>query len=235
MSLLSVCQAVVDETGVGSTPSTIVGNTDPLAVQLLALAKREINMSSRVANWQVLTLDHTITTVNGTESYALPTDWSRYMCNTFWDATNYWPMRGSIDPQMWTALKRGIVTGIQTRRDFRVKGGLVYIYPTPTANGNSLIGEYSSTNLVVASDGTTLKSTFTVDTDVSRVGEVLLWTGLKWRVLKAKGLDYSEEKAEYDQQLALKIAQDTPGRTLNYGPIRSRFPMIYPNLPQQVS
>ena len=234
MSLLTLCQEIVDETGIGSTPSTIISNTDPLAVQLLATAKGEVVRLSRRHTWQAITAEHTITTVNGTDNYALPADWSRYICNTFWDTTNFWPMRGSIDPQMWTALKRGIVTGIQTRRDFRVKAGKVYIYPTPTVDGNTLIGEYV-TNKPFSSSTGTAQSTFSADSDTTLIPENLVKLGVKWRIKYAKGLDYSEDKDEYERQFLIYAAEDTPGRTLNYGPIRSRFPMIYPNLPQQIS
>ena len=57
MSLLTLCQEVVDETGIGSTPSTIISNTDPLAVQLLATAKGEVVRLSRRHTWQAITAD----------------------------------------------------------------------------------------------------------------------------------------------------------------------------------
>jgi hypothetical protein len=41
VSLLTACQAAVKETGLGTAPATIISNTDPLAVQLNALAERE--------------------------------------------------------------------------------------------------------------------------------------------------------------------------------------------------
>jgi hypothetical protein len=132
VSLLTACQAAVNETGIGSAPATIIANSDPAAVQLLALAKRAA-IAITGYNWQAMIREQTITTVASTETYALPTDWDRYISETMWDASNYWQMKGQLTPQMWQAYKRGIVTLVTARKMFRVRGNLVYIIPTPSA------------------------------------------------------------------------------------------------------
>jgi hypothetical protein len=230
VSLLTLCQNVVNETGIGDAPATIISNTDKLAVQLLALAQKEVRILGGM-NWQALVAEQTITTANGTDNYALPTDWDRYVSDTFWDATNYWPMRGSIDPQQWQALKRGIVSAT-IRKRFRVKAGKVYIFPTPTAI-ESLIGEYII-NTPVAASGGTKKTSFTVDTDTSVVPEFLVELGVKWRILQAKGLDYTDARDEYDDQVRTNFAQDVPAPTLNDGIPTETTPTFWANLPQQI-
>lgn len=230
MSLLTLCQNVVNETGIGDAPATIISNTDKLAVQLLALAQKEVRVLGN-RDWQALSADHSITTVSGTDNYALPTDWQKYTVETFWDATNYWNMRGSLDPQQWTALKRGIVSAT-IRKRFRVRAGKVYIIPTPTAV-ESLVGEYTM-NTPVAAAGGTKKTSFTVDTDTTVLPEFLVELGVKWRLLRAKGMAYDEERLEYDQRLATAIAQDTPADSLNDGLPSDRTPMFYPNIPQTI-
>lgn len=230
MSLLAFCQNVVNETGIGDAPATIISNTDKLAVQLLALAKKEVRVLAK-RNWQALVAEHTITTANGTDNYAVPTDYDRYVSDTFWDATNYWPMRGSIDPAQWNLLKRGIVAPT-IRKRFRVKAGKVYIFPTPTAV-ETLIGEYI-TSKPCASSGGTAQTTFTADTDTTLLPEFLVELGMKWRILKAKGFDYAEEMDEYQRQVDLGFAQDKPAGYLNDGLRTDTTPTFWANIPQTI-
>ena len=69
MSLLTACQAAVNVTGLGTAPSTIIGNTNPLAIQLNYLAER-VAKSLRVKPWQAMIREHTITTAAGTERFS---------------------------------------------------------------------------------------------------------------------------------------------------------------------
>ena len=227
MSLLTLCQSVIQQTGAGASPSAIVSNTDSLAGQLLAWARREVDLLARKHNWQALTAEHTITTVALTESYALPSDYGRYVSDTFWDATNHWPMRGSIDPQMWQALKRGIIVNT-IRKQFRVKGSLVFLNPIPSAV-ETVIGEYITSKPVTNTVGGA-KTTFTLDDDTTLIPEHLVELGVTWRLLRSKGFDYSEERDEYDRQVEIAWAQDSPAPSINFG-VSSYRGLTYPNIP----
>lgn len=215
MSLLTACQNVVNETGLGDAPATIIGNADKLAVQLLALAKREAKVLA-AKNWQALIREQTLTMVSGTSGYSLPADWARYATETFWDTTNYWQMRGSIDPATWQALRRGIVAGTTVRKDFRVVGNLVQVFPTPVNSTDVLIGEYLRNTPWIDSTLVTYRVAPTADTDTTVFPEHLLELGIKWRLKDAKGLDYTEAFNEYETQVQLAFAQDTPADALNF-------------------
>jgi hypothetical protein len=230
VSLLTSCQAVVRETGAGDVPATIISNTDATAVQLNALAERAAKKIAKL-NWEKMLREHTITTVASQENYALPTDWARYLGDTAWDATNYWPMNGSIDPSLWQALKRGIVT-ISTRRRFRLRGGEVLLMPTPSASGDTLIIEYVRNTPWV--NGSTYRVTATADADTTVFPEELLDLDLKWRWLRAKGLDYGDERDEADRRIAEMYAQDTPAPTLNFGYVTNVTPPFLVNVPQVI-
>src|SRR5207244_3753931 len=149
-------------------------------------------------------------------AYALPTDWARYVSETAWDATNYWPMQGSIAPSIWQALKRGIVA-TSVRRRFRVVGGQIKIFPTPTVDNNSLIVEYIRNTPWTDSTGVTYRVTATADTDITVFPEHLLELDLKWRWLRAKGLDYGDERDEADREISLAMAQDRPAQIIDFG------------------
>lgn len=229
MSLLTACKAVVGETGLGVIPATIISNTDPTAVQLNYLAERSAKNLMRF-NWQAMVREHTITTADGTATYALPSDWARYTSETAWDATNYWPMRGSLDPALWQALKRGLVA-TSMRRRFRVVGNLVNIFPTPSSI-DTLVIEYMRNTPWV--NGSTYRVTATADADTTVFPEYLLELDLKWRWLEAKGAAYAEAKKEAEDEISRVQAQDVPAPTVDYGYATPRTPPFLANVPQTI-
>ena len=234
MSLLTLCQQVVDENGLGARPSVVAGSNDSLPRQLFALAKREVEQLHRKFLWQRLTDVHTITTVNGQEGYSLPANFQRYVTTTFWDQSNYWQMRGSITPQLWQALERGIVT-TSIRKRFRVRGGEVLIFPTPTLDGETLVAEFQINTPVLAVDGTTYQLNYQADTDTSLIPEDIVGLGVTWRIRQKKGLPYQEEFNEYERQLATAMAQDVPADVIDFtGRWPNRTPDFLANVPENI-
>lgn len=230
MSLLTACQAVIREIGLGTAPATIISNTDATAIQLNALAEAAVRRLSK-PNWEKLLREHTITTAASTEGYALPSDWARYVSLTAWDATNYWPMRGSLDPETWNALKRGIVA-TSVRRRFRLRGGQVLIFPTPSSI-DTLVIEYARNTPWTDSTGVTYRVVATNDADITVFPEHLLILDLKWRFKHAKGLDYTEDFNEAEREISLALAQDAPAPVIDYGRGSSLSPFTA-NIPQVI-
>lgn len=233
MSLLSACQAVAGETGLGSVPTTVIGNTDPGVVQLYYLAIRAAEEIGK-RNWQRMCAEHSFQTVNGTEDYALPSGWARYIGDTAWDADNYWQMAGSLSPELWNTLKRSIVTAPQSRKAFRVRGNKVLIYPTPTS-ADDLVIEYVRNTPWLDTTGVTWRTLPTADTDITAFPETLLALDMKWRLAKAKGMPYEEDYNEAQNAIDKAFAQDTPAPTLNFGLDTSRTPNFLVNVPQQIT
>lgn len=231
MSLLTACQAAIKETGIGDVPATIISNTERTAVQLNALAERAAKSIMR-QDWQATIREHTITTANGTEGYNLPSDWARYISQTAWDATNFWPMRGAIAPATWQALKRGLVVIASVRREFRLRGGQVLIIPTPTTV-DTLIIEYVR-NTPWINGGVTYKVTATADADTTVFPEYLLEMELIWRWLKAKGLSYAEEKMAAELEASRVFAQDSPAPIIDFSMPTGNMPNFTANIPQIV-
>lgn len=234
MSLLTAAEQVARETGILSTPATVIGNTDTAVVQLLALFKRSALEIALSRDWQKLIREHTITTTASDADYALPSDWARYVSETAWDATNYWPMRGSLDPQYWQALKRGIVT-LSIRKRFCLFGNMVNIVPTPTVSSETLIIEYLRNTPWTDSAGTTWRTAPTADTDLFALPQHLLELDTVWRLRKAKGLDYGDDFQIAQDAISLAFAQDSPAMIVNYGIPSEATPPFYPVVPQQVS
>jgi len=231
MTLLSMCQNVCDAIAI-QRPSTIIGSTNETARRCLIHIRRTCQDLVRRHTWSALVGEHSITTANGTASYALPGDFDRYIDDTAWDATNYWQMRGSLTPSEWQWAKRSIVATATNRRRFRVKWDAsssarrIFIDPTPTT-ADSLVLEYVSKYFCEDSGGDG-QADWAADDDVPRLEPELIELGLTYRLLNSLGQPYAEEKQEYDMRVVRAIGQDMPARVLDMSGTRMSD---IPNLP----
>jgi hypothetical protein len=131
-------------------PDTVIGNTDGNVTLLLALVQRAGKELRSKYSWPQLNKEHTFSTSNGTQAYALPADIDYQQFKTQWDRTNQWPLRGPIDAAEWQLKKSGIVTS-HNRLGFRVKGYTstqFYVEPTPSS-AYTLVFEYQTKNWIL--------------------------------------------------------------------------------------
>src|SRR6185369_1139023 len=117
---------------------------------------------------------------------------------TQWDRNFRWPMLGPLSPVEWQVIVSGI-SPIGPRIRFRIVDSKMEIQPLPgTAQTDQIAYEYVSNAWCTASDGTPNVASggvckFAADTDLYLWPEDTLKFGIKWRFLRAKGLDYSQE------------------------------------------
>jgi hypothetical protein len=212
MTLLTLIQTTADELGL-TRPSAVVSSTDVQIRQLLALMNRTGTELVREFPWQRLQKEHTFATVSGTETYAAPSDYGRPINQTHWDRTNHWPLNGPQSPQRWQTFKSGIVsTGPRLR--FRIKGNLIYVDPIPTA-AYTVAFEYISNKWVLASDGSTYKTSFTADNDTALFDDSLLILGTGLRFFRIKGFDTTALSGDFARALGNATAQDQGAPTLS--------------------
>lgn len=204
MSLLSVAQDVTDVIGL-TRPTAIVSSTDQLSRQILGLAKETLDELG-LMDWPVLEIPYTFNTVVNQSQYALPDDFGREIGDTMYVTDQYMSLRGSLTPADWQRQKSGLQVNMGRYR-FRIFGlpTMLNMQPTPTMV-QTLTMEYQTTSLVQQTDNT-YKNTFFADTDVTLMPEELLKKGLKWRLRRAKGLDYSEEFNDYEMSRADRLAK----------------------------
>ena len=210
-TLLQHITAVCNELAL-PIPNSVIGTTDDQIRQLLALSNREGKTASQFSfganmGWQALVKTATITLVNGTSAYALPSDIDHAITSTFWDVNHKWQMLGPLSPQEYDVLVYGISpTG--PRRRFRVSGNMVNINPTPGAGdvGNTVAYEYYSNGWCVS--GASNFTSWQTDSDTYALDDDTMQLGIKWRFLRAKGLDYTEEKAQWMSQMMQAMAKD---------------------------
>lgn len=208
MTLLTICQTVASEAGF-AVPASIVGNSDDTASLLFSMANRSGKVLAG-RSWSILQKEYAFSQVAAQAAYNFPADLGRFLDYTFWDRTNFWNLRGSLNPQEWQRYKSGIQSTTPRQR-FRVKLGQIYIDPTPTA-ADSLVIEYLSDYWVAVTAAPTVgaKSAFSLDTDVSLIDEDAIAMDTLWRFLNRKGLAYAEEKDQADRFIDELFANDTP-------------------------
>lgn len=203
MTLLLVCQDVADTLGL-TRPAAILTGTDQISRQMLGLAKETLDELG-LMDWPILQVAYSFNTVNGTSQYDLPADFGRETGDTAYAASRYYAMRGSLSSADW-ARQRNNLPNLGSYK-FRIFGNplKLNLTPTPTA-AETVVFEYSSTNRVRLTGGT-FSPTFTDDTDVTLMPEELFKKGLKWRFMRRKGLDYSEEFDDYENSRTQRLAQ----------------------------
>jgi hypothetical protein len=149
MTLLSTIQTVCKEIGL-PVPETVIGNTDSTVRQMLAFLEREGKEVRSMWRWPFLNREYTWTLTSGTANYAFNTDYDYQCFRSHWDRTNQWELIGPISEAEWQMIKSGI-TSTSPRRRFRIKGvadGQIFIDPTPTSSGDTLVLEYQSLNWI---------------------------------------------------------------------------------------
>lgn len=92
-------------------------------------------------------------------------------------------------------------------------GAYFALPPSPTTvTGGGLVQAQVN---ITSSTAPVYKFTFTADTDVALIDEKLLTTGLEWRWLKSKGLDYAEEFRRYEMRLVRIMGRDDKDREIS--------------------
>lgn len=206
MSLLSVVTSVSRRVGIG-VPTTVVGATDDATLQLLDLAQEGVEDICHRHGWQRLRSFQSFTTSAQIQQIgSLPADYDRMAQGmTMWDVSSRLPVAGPALPDSWASLQ---VLGVSTALNmtYRLLGGSVALYPIPAA-GHTITFEYISSYGVVDASGVA-KQAFTADTDTTRFPEGLLLRDLRWRWKAAKGLDYAEERAVFEEAFERAVGSD---------------------------
>lgn len=214
MSLLTMVQAFCKRTKL-TVPATVMGSPDEMVIQITALLEEEGESLTRRGDWESLTQEATHTTVATADQGGMTTIASNgflYIKNeTMWDRTDKLPIP-QMDSTLWQRYQATVSTGPRYR--YRIRGGDLLLTPTPDA-GHTLAFEYLSKNWILAADGITYKSAFTLDTDTVLLSEQLLTLGLRWRWKKENGLEYAEDYQDYELQVKDALSRDGGKAVLN--------------------
>jgi hypothetical protein len=172
-----------------------------------------VDSGTQVTLNQPATDSGSITIVFTKTQYTLPSDWDRQVDRTDWDKTNHWELIGPETAQQWQFLKSGIIaTG--PRIHYRLLGNKFQIWPPATSV--SYVGfEYISKNWILATDGETYKSQFSVDSDTALFSDDLLIAGTKFEFFSAKGFDTTKLEQDFIDEVANEKGGDKPAKILS--------------------
>lgn len=213
MSLLTIIQAAAREVGV-TAPSTVIGNSDPQVAELLAIAQEEGFDLMRRGTWQILDKTQTFVAVAQTiQTAAIPSDFDRFVQETFWNRTRKRPLYGPVTSQEWQNLIAW--TSSPVVDTFRYVQNQIWITPNPSA-GDTMAYEYISQNWC-QSAGSVGKSAWSVDTDTGVLSEGIMTYGVVWRFKQKKGLPFQAVYDMWDSRCKQALVSDMPQRTINFG------------------
>lgn len=217
--------AFLSTTGVitsGSAVVTGLASTAGLVVDTWGVATAPFQAGTRILSIDSATqvtlsnpaVDDATDIVFGQIAYSLPSDFEYFVEKTFWDNRYKWALIGPITAQEKQVLRYGVVAS-GPRNKFYVRVNKMWLDPVPSEE--FLIAyDYFSNAPVVASGGGYSK-TWTTDDDTYLLDEDCFIQGLKWRFLRAKGLDYSEEYTSYLDDVQRTISRDGGSRDLQLG------------------
>lgn len=213
MSFLTLIQNSAKRLGLNN-PASAYNSSDNQVVQLVALAQEEGIELMRRHPWQVLTKETTFTgTAAAAQTGAIPSDFDRFVDETFFNRTKKRPVFGPISAQDWQFSQAVVATTLV--ESFRVRGDSILITPTP--NGTDTYAYEYISNKWCQSSGGTAQTAWASDADTGILSEELMSLGVIWRFLRVKGLDYAEALRTYEIQVADKFLKDGGRRRLNFG------------------
>ena len=198
-------------------PATITGLSDLQSVQLLSLLNSAGNELLLYYPWEQFLKEYTFATVNGTDTYALPTDLAYFTDQTQWDRTNHWPLLGPKSAQEWAWLKGALVAALPRQR-YRIINDKFTLWPVPGATVVTLAMEYVSTNWVSNSVAPLLSDTIIRDDDTLLFNQWLLVKFVKFKFLATKGLPSKTALAEFMRVYDSLTGKDKGGKILSLAP-----------------
>jgi len=226
---LQICQQTASWLAL-PVPTAIWSSTDAQIIQLRTLLNEEGDALRAWPDhqWNKIQKETSFTTAATNVQSAMPTDFDHISNQTMWNRTLNRMVWGPMDDQQWQQELAG-PTFTSPYYAFRIRGGLMYLTPVPTA-GNSVYYEYTSTYWVFASGDTSpTKAAMTADADTCVFPDTLVERGLRWRYLRANGLDYSQEYTLWVELLTTTLARDGGAARLSLTdkyPWRRRVPFV---------
>lgn len=221
MSLLTLIRAACDRIGL-QRPSTVIGATDQTTRTLMAFANEEGQDLARLYTWQQLRKEKTFTTVaTEIQTSSIPTDWLKFIPETFWNRTNKRPLYGPKTAQEWQQMKAW--TSSPVVDSFMVRAGSICIYPAPTA-GETCAYEYGSKNWVLSSGD--YYDEFQADADTTLVPERLITLGVIWRFKQSRALAWEGDFGKWETAFLQERINDEPATTNSFAGPREMRPGI---------
>jgi len=208
----------------------VLASSNPAFIQLRYLLDAAGQELVKMADWQELIKEHSITTdALDSGEYALPEDFDHMINQTGWDRTNQNPLSGPASAQTWQYLKaRDYISGSMFIV-FRLKQQKFSVLPNnPVPDGINIVFEYIRNTWCSRNDGAVLYTKVQQTSDLVLFPPILVKKFLKVKFLEAKGFDSEKARDDFASIFDAATGQDKPAPVLNAGALRG-FPYIDAN------
>jgi hypothetical protein len=205
MSLTTIIADSTAQIGIPN-PTSIVGNSDTQARQLLRLAQLSGDTLLQDHTWGALIRRNTFVEA------AVFDDFDRfYPVSNLWSVARSRPVAGPLNQEEWTnLLVRDITQGEQY---WTMYNGSIWIVPAPDPT-DEFTFSYITSNWIRPSSGDDV-SQWSNDSDTSLIPEQLLTLSMVWRYKQSKGLDYAEDMSTFERTRERLIARDRGPRIID--------------------
>jgi hypothetical protein len=232
MTLLSISQDVLDEIGI-IHPPRIFGSEDETARRIRACAKAAGENLYRQHAWSILHREHEFTTLAGEDNYPVPEDFGRPQQDAAWDRTSFRKARAGLTASQWQTRRSALVPmpglWFHIRWLIGPLAGSALLDPVPGSSGTTLVYEYVSKFFIQDELGVP-KAAFTADTDECRLENEIFRRELLWRIKRAFGQAYADERHDAESIVRGLVISDMALEPGNLAPCQVPWP--YPNIPE---
>jgi len=218
MTILSVIQSASAVFGL-ETPTAVFASTEREHIELGVLANEMAERIATAYDWQTLSRTGTLTGDGSTEDFDQPSDFDRMTDGAqLWSSSLETPYSRIQDINEWLGMD------VQSF-DFVVNAWIIYgnqFHIKPAMASAVTAKFFYQSNLLVSPETGTNKTEFDTDTDTFRLDETLLKLGMIWQWKANKGLQYSEDMANFEERKAKLIMRDKGSKMIRLG--RARLP-----------
>src|SRR5574337_392372 len=213
-SLIELVTEAFDDIGSLVVPSYLFSNDDDLAKQVIAIAKKIGREITGDHDWNSRLKIATVTTVAGTDNYALEADFERMVSETAWDTNTHRKLDGNMSSRQWAAITNSSLQ-VSVTHWYRLRNNKIYVTPTPTSAW-SFNYEYRSAWYCSNSDGTE-QAKWLADTDIWLLNDRIFIAGVAYYVRKQNNLPYADAQDEYNQIILGQETTDLPSPVVDLG------------------
>lgn len=207
-NILQICQEAASLVAT-QKPEDLFNEDSQQEAIFLSVAKDTLDSLLRYGDWQELTKEGTIRTVEGRTRYLLADYCPDFYClinNTVFVKDNTEKVVGAVSPEQWMREKYFNVPSLGLK--FKIQNGM-FTFLTPPPRDLKIVFQYRSSGIVFDGTGdfcSEEKSTLTKNTDIPVFDEYLVKKGIVWRWYRRNGMPYEEEYNEYEREVKNRFA-----------------------------
>ncbi|MEB0057313.1 hypothetical protein [Variovorax sp. LG9.2] len=226
-TLLQIIKQITGEEKL-PVPLVVLASDDQTVVHLTSLTVAAMDDLMNEFDWQQMVRPYTFTTVAGTDTYTLPTDYLRAIKQTFWQNAQNRPMNGSINPEGWGFLNHSPNGSVNAQ--FRIVGNRIQVYPMPAA-AITYSFQYIASSCIWDPTIQNYKSDFSLDSDQPAFNSRCLTNFVKYKYMQIMGFDTQAALEDFSQSLMIAKGADVPAPILSAVPAGSMKMIGLDNLP----